>query len=158
MRTDLSPESRVWIYQADRQLNDGEIAIINERLKNFCVSWTAHNMALKADFDILHGRFIVLAVDETQTDASGCSIDKSVRELKELSAQLNVDLFNRMNLSYLSDGMVKTINMNEIPEAFKNREINEDTIFFNTLANTLETLNSTFRLPLKSHWANRLIA
>lgn len=157
MRTDLSIESRVWLYQSERELSEKEIEFLKSSLKDFCISWTAHDKALKADCEILHGRFILLTVDETQTDASGCSIDKSVRKLKELSNEMNLDFFNRMELAYLEGENVKTLPISQIKDALNEGKISEDTLFFNTLVKDLRELRENFKQPLKEHWIKKTL-
>lgn len=155
MRNDLSGSSRLWIYQAERDLQPQETEYLNTELAEFCISWTAHDQKLKAGHDILHNRFIVLSVDESMNDASGCSIDKSTRHLKELSQHLGIDFFNRLQMAYLSGSEVKTLALSEIEEAIQQGQINEDTLFFNTNINRLEQLDTEFLIPYKSHWINR---
>ena len=43
--------SRVWIYQSDKKLDDIQTVQLQLQLDNFTRSWTAHNNQLKA-----HGR------------------------------------------------------------------------------------------------------
>ena len=47
-------------------------------------------------------RFLILAVDESQASASGCSIDSSVKFVKAMESELGTDFFNRMNLVILN--------------------------------------------------------
>ena len=42
----LSDNSRIWIYQADRELTADEQSFLNQELLNFITDWTAHNVAL----------------------------------------------------------------------------------------------------------------
>lgn len=155
MRTDLSSESKVWIYQADRDFKAQDIEIIQETLKEFCASWTAHDIALKADFDILFNRYILLAVDETATNASGCSIDKSVKKMKELSEQLHINFFDRMTMLYMDQGQVSDIHLSEVKPAIIRGDIKEDTLFFNPLIKTLGELAEGFLIPYQQHWLSR---
>jgi hypothetical protein len=71
----FSESSRVWIYQADRQLSDTETLEIQKSLNNFVNTWTAHNNQLSAAAEVRYNRFLILIVDEEQAGASGCSID-----------------------------------------------------------------------------------
>ncbi|MBP6532881.1 MAG: ABC transporter ATPase, partial [Bacteroidia bacterium] len=81
--TSLSDNSRIWIYQADRELTADEQSFLNQELLNFITDWTAHNVALSGSFEILHDRFLVIMIDENKTSASGCSIDKCFNFLKK---------------------------------------------------------------------------
>lgn len=155
MRTDLSLESRVWVYQAERQMSPEEMDFLKTQLQTFCTSWTAHNVALKADCDIVDQRFIILSVDETQAGASGCSIDKSVKALKELSDKTGINFFDRMQVFYRDGEQVKCTHLSEIKTLKKEGIINEDTLFYNPLVKTMAELQTSFLLPLKQHWLNK---
>jgi len=70
--------SRVWIYQSKTAFSETDVTEIRGHIAAFTQQWASHNRALQATGDVLHGRFIVLMVDESQAGASGCSIDSSV--------------------------------------------------------------------------------
>jgi hypothetical protein len=79
---DLNPESKLWLYQTNRPLNSTEITWLNEQLEEFTKQWAAHGNQLKAAGEVLNPYFVALAVDLTHENASGCSIDSSVRFIK----------------------------------------------------------------------------
>ncbi len=155
MRNDLSLESRVWVYQAERQMNQEEIDFLTSQLQSFCTSWTAHNVALKADCDIIEKRFIILTVDETQAGASGCSIDKSVKALKELSDKTGINFFDRMQVFYKDGEQIVGTHLSNISTLKQEGIINNDTLFYNPLVKTIAELKDSFILPLKQHWLNK---
>ncbi|MCP4975889.1 MAG: ABC transporter ATPase, partial [Maribacter sp.] len=74
----LPESSRVWIYQANRSFTSLELEELGGELDAFIQDWTAHGSDLKAGYEIRYKRFIILALDQTDTAASGCSIDASV--------------------------------------------------------------------------------
>ena len=94
----LPSHSRVWLYLADRKLDATEAHFLNEKLKLFLDSWAAHNKKLTCDGTLLFSQYLILAVNEDVESASGCSIDSSVRFVKSLGQELNVDFFNRLNV------------------------------------------------------------
>jgi hypothetical protein len=105
---DLLPdETRVWIYQASRALNDDELQELRTALVRFVADWTSHNHKLNAFGEIFHKRFIVLMVDESQAGASGCSIDKSVYFIKEVEKAFEINLFDRMTFTYREGNEIK---------------------------------------------------
>ena len=61
---DLPSNSRVWIYQSDREFSDQEINFITEKAIEFIEQWTKHGFNLKGSFTIKYNQFLVLAVDE----------------------------------------------------------------------------------------------
>jgi len=148
----LSDESKIWIYQAERPLSDGEIKSISPMFESFCSNWTAHNSQLKASFEFVQNRFIILAVDESLNTASGCSIDKSVALLKSISEILGISLFERMQMIYLDNGEINDIHYNDVQEAFEKGIINAQTLFYNNSVQNLDEYRNGFLCPLKNHW------
>ena len=144
----FSPQSKVWVYQSDRPFTADEEANLNGALAQFTQQWTAHNQQLKAIGEVRNNRFIILMVDETQAEASGCSIDKSVHFIKEVESHFGVALFNRLLVSYEVNGEVKTTNVNELENLFAADQINQDTLVFNALVTTKEQLDSQWQQPI----------
>lgn len=95
----LPNSSRIWIYVSSRAFTAPELYLLQEQLKNFCETWTTHGELMPTSFTILHEQLVVLAVDESQLGPSGCSIDSSVRILKELEQRLGVNLVDQGKLT-----------------------------------------------------------
>ena len=105
--SELPNESRVWLYLANRKLDNTELVFAEEQLSVFLSGWKAHGKNLKSNGAFLFSQYLVLSVDEDVESASGCSIDSSVHFVKSLGAQLNVDFFNRLNVLSLFDNETK---------------------------------------------------
>jgi len=154
----LSPDSRIWIYQANRELTTEEIKQIEELTRVFLESWTAHNQALNAGYEIRYNRFLILMVDEKSAGASGCSIDKSVHFIKSLEAKFSIDFFDRMRLAYKSNGRVEAVNKIEFEKLYTEGVLNSDSIVFNNLVETKEQLVSGWEIPVKNSWHQSFLA
>ena len=153
------PESaRVWIYQADRALTPYEVHSLTPVLQQFAQQWTAHKLALRADAAILHSYFLVLVVDENVHDASGCSIDSSVKFVKEIGTQLSIDFFNRLNAVVQREQQFELLSSNALREAINSGYVNAQTMVFNNLVNTLTELRKEWLLPLEQTWMKRYLA
>lgn len=154
----LPDSARVWIYQADRPFREGDVPEIRHYVQQFAQQWVSHNRQLRAFGDVLHNRFVVLMVDESQADASGCSIDKSVYFLKTLQQTYGVDLFDRMRFSYIKeDGQVVTVDRDTFEKAYREGQINGETLVFDTLVATKGDFDRGFAKPLKESWHKRLV-
>jgi len=154
----LSPSSRVWIYASDKPFADAEVPELRTKLRYFAQQWVSHNRQLMADADVLHNRFVVLMVDESQADASGCSIDKSVAFLKALQAEYGVDLFNRMIFSYQDfQGAVHSVDREAFARLYATEQINDDTLVFDPLVATKADLDTAFVKKLSQSWHKRMI-
>ena len=152
----FSQNSRVWVYQSNRWLNDAETTQLQHQLNDFTTGWTAHNHQLKAKAEVRYNRFIILVVDESQAGASGCSIDKSVNFLHQLGQEYGIDLFDRFNLAYRSGDEVLSVNRAGFEDMLKQGAINSDTIVFNNLVQNLAELETKWEVPFKDSWHPRL--
>ncbi len=148
----FSEQSRVWVYQSDRELSDGQAAQILQQLNNFTAEWTAHNHQLKAKAEVRYNRFLILIVDENQAGASGCSIDKSVNFMKKMEQEFGINLFDRFNLAYRDGEYVLSAPRHDFEELLKAGKINSDTIVFNNLVQNLQQLDTKWEVPFKESW------
>ena len=130
--------ARVWVYQANRQLADNEIVTIENFLKPAINQWAAHGASLLASAKILYNRFVIIALDQSQNEASGCSIDASTHWFRELGEALNLDFFDRSQ-AYLDGNEIKTFSVFQAKKVVENELISPETIIFNN--NTLATLS-----------------
>ena len=97
MRVDfknMPDNSRIWIYQSDRDLNESEISIINDKTTTFLDSWQAHGKDLECSYSIINRRFIVIAVNENINPIGGCSIDYSLQLINDISDSIQTNLLN----------------------------------------------------------------
>lgn len=152
----FSENSRVWIYQANREFTTNELIQLQQQLQHFTSAWTAHNHQLKATAEIRYNRFIVLIVDETQAGASGCSIDKSVRFMHEIEQAYHINLFDRFDIAYREGAQVLSANRAQFEQLVQQHHVNEDTIVFNNLVQTLKELNTRWEIPFKESWHQQL--
>lgn len=151
--------ARTWIYQADRPFRMEEEAEISMILQQFTQEWTAHNQQLFAGSEIRYHQFIVLVVDESQTGASGCSIDKSVRVMQDIEQRYGVRLFDRFSLAYRKNtGEISTLNREDFEKNVSGGEITAETIVFNNLVQTVEELETQWEVPLAKSWHARMFA
>lgn len=153
----LPDHSRVWIYQADRMITPEIKSVIEEQLTLFTSSWAAHGQPLKSSYTLLDDYFIVLAVDEQTADASGCSIDSSTSALKQIALITGVDFFDRKVVSFEIDQKVKQFQLDELKQKFKDGVLNENTLTFNTLADSVGSVRKNWRIPVKESWLKRYI-
>lgn len=149
----LPNTSRVWIYQSPRPFNAQETQRIETFATQFAHDWTSHHQQLKAWAGVLENHFLVLAVDESQAGASGCSIDKSVAFVKRIGAEFGVDFFDRMCFAFRNaQGEVQIAHREEFEKLYKNGLINTQTIVFDNLVDTKEALDTRWQRPLAESW------
>ncbi len=154
----FSPHSKVWIYQSNRQFTAKEIEEIQQKLDTFATQWTAHGHQLKAKAEIRYGFFIVLIVDQESAAATGCSIDSSVRMIKEIEQTYGVDLFDRFNMAYKLDDQVYVNTKEDFETLITIKKITPHTIVFNNLVQTLEEYQQKWEVPMEDSWHKMIFA
>lgn len=148
----FSPQSRVWIYQSDRKFTSLEETAILEILSAFTNQWKAHGNELLAKAEIRYGYFIIITVDETQAGVTGCSIDSSVRLIKEIEQEFHVDLFNRFNIAYKLEDQVKVQGKEDFETLVNIGKVTPETIVFNNMVQNLSELENKWEVPFKDSW------
>jgi hypothetical protein len=152
----FSEDSRVWVYQSDRELSANETQQIQIDLDRFVGMWTAHNQQLRARGEIRYNRFLILVVDEREAGASGCSIDKSVHFMQQLEQQYGINLFDRFNFAYREGEQIRSATKAEFQMLITSGKINLDTVVYNNLVQNLKELDTKWEITFKDSWHVRL--
>lgn len=145
----LEDKTKVWSYQADRLLTDTEVQWINEQLDPFLEEWAAHGTKLKAYGEVVNHAHLILAVDESAHNASGCSIDTSVRFIKQLEKELQLSFFNRLKMLTLSNDQFAYVNYADLSG------LPDETIVFNNTVSTVGEFKTSWKLPIKNFISNQ---
>jgi len=151
----LPDTAKVWVYQSNRPFTADENTLIESVLSEFMHSWKSHGDALRADFAVLHNCFIVLGVDENVSGASGCSIDSSVKVIRELGDKLGIDLLDKSQIAYqtASDAnQIQIIDFRKVKEAVASSMITRDTYIFNNQVTSLGELKQSWLLKAEQTW------
>ncbi len=152
---EMPGNARVWIYQADRTFNENEVEIIHSVCTEFFQSWAAHGNPLKNSFKVFHDKFLVISVDESYNQASGCSIDSSVAVVRQLETQLSVSFFDRTRVSFIADGRIFDTPMTEIKDLIGKGTVQKETLTFNNLVTNIDELNEKWTVPAGESWLSR---
>lgn len=152
----LADDSRIWIFQANRKFSQEEKEAITAKLNIFIADWNAHGAELLADFKLPYDQFIVVGVDENQAAASGCSIDKLTKLIREIDADYSFDLLNRMLVSYEKQDEVIIEKLPTFKQLVKEGTIQNVKVFNNGIS-SLNEFNNNWLLPLEESWAKTLL-
>ena len=152
------PESaRVWIYQANRSFTAAELKELGKELDAFIQDWTAHGSDLQAGYEIRYKRFIILALDQSQAAASGCSIDASVHFIQQLQKKYNVELLDKMNVSYKQGEFVAYKTLIDFKKMAKQKAVSMNTIVFNNLVTNKGEYLEHWEVPASESWNSRFM-
>lgn len=144
---------RVIIYPASRPFTTKESKVITEKLYDFLATWAAHGKPLSSSFKIEKNQFIIVCVDEDVEAASGCSIDALGGLMREVDQEFQLGLFDRMKASFVENGEIKTMKLQDFRNGLKTGGISKDIEVFDFSKNTYVAFLSDFLLPLRRSWA-----
>lgn len=151
----LPDTARLWVYAAGRPFTAAEKSLIEETAPGFLQQWTAHGKSLQAGYTILHDQFLLLAVNEAEHQASGCSIDASVNYVRSLEKELQLLLTDRSQVSFWQGDKVKTVKLPELKEAVTSGDIRPESTLINTLVATKGELQADWHKKAADSWLKR---
>ena len=151
----LPLESKIWIYQSNRKFSDQECAEIETNLQAFLQNWSAHGTTLEASYQLKYNRFIIIAVNQEVQNATGCSIDASVQFIQNLEKKYDVDLLDKMNVTFKLGEHIAHKSLLDFKKMAKDKAVTEKTIVFNNLVNTIEDWNTNWEVPASESWHSR---
>ena len=153
----MPDDSRIWIYQSNRDFNESEIGVIKDKTISFLDNWQAHGKDLECSYSIIDKRFIILAVNESANPIGGCSIDFSLQLIKDISNTIGIDLLNRLVVNYKSDNRIESLSLSDLKNKIKDGFFSPETIIFNTDINSKSELLNNFKIDIKSSWLSKFI-
>jgi hypothetical protein len=153
----IAPSSRVWIYQANRRMGVSEKQKVALHLQGFTESWAAHAHPLKSSFQIAYDQFIIIAADESHAMPSGCSIDASVRVIKDIEGALDIQLSNRNLVAFKNTDGIVLVDLKELKQKYADGIWNEGTLTFNNLVTTKSQLEAEWIVPAANTWLKRYV-
>lgn len=151
----LNDNSRVWVYQSSREFNTEEMKAIEAKLKDFVNDWTRHGDDLRASFEIKYNHFIILAVDESFNQVSGCSIDASTHVFKQFENEFKVELLNKLNTAFKHGEHVNVVTLADFQKYVKEDRIHPDTLVFNNMVQSKADLKTLWEVPANRSWHSR---
>ena len=152
----LQPESRLWIFAADRELSDEEGARLLGTVDAFLAQWKAHGQPLTVARDWKYDRFLLVGVDESSAGASGCSIDAMVRTLSELEQALQVQLLDYGPVLFRQDNGIARLPRPAFAELARGGAVSADTVVFdNTLTRVADLREGRWETPARASWHAR---
>jgi hypothetical protein len=153
---EMNPESRMWFYGLEAPMSESQANELSILMTEFVSEWKAHGSELAAAFRLISRQFLVIAVDENQQIATGCSIDKSVHLLQEFGNKHQLDFFNRLLVHLDKGNSFRTYSISQLKEAIAKGEVHALSNILNSTATTLKE-NGTGRIALKDSWASKYL-
>lgn len=159
---EMPDTARVWIYQANRPLSEAEESSAFQMGQKFTKGWAAHGQPLQASIQLFHHHFLVVAVDEQHSAASGCSIDSSVAFVRALEQKFtdersSLSFFDRTQIAFWQDEEVRLVAMMQAKNQVKEGVIRPDALTFDNNVPDKEAFNARWKVPVKESWLARYL-
>lgn len=149
----LPENARLWIFAAQRELDDPEQARVLGEVDRFIDQWTAHNVPLTAARDWRQGRFLMVGVDEEAAGLSGCSIDALVRRMKVVQEELGVELVDNAPVLFKNGGTIERVSRERFAELAEAGTVSLDTpVFNNTLTRVGDLRAGRWEVRAEDSW------
>ena len=94
-------------------------------------------------------------MDQIHQFATGCSIDTSVHFIQQLEIEFNVDLLDKLNVSYKQGDYINYKPIKEFKKMVKDKAVSKNTIVFNHLVQTKAEYLDFWEVPAADSWHNR---
>ena len=148
---------RIWIYTLSNKLTNEQLVDFKNRCQTFVTGWTAHDVSLDASFELYQNRLLIFKVNEDKYNASGCSIDKQVRFVKELEQAFSLELLNRLLLAYENNNQVEVVKASQIKELLADNIISGNTLVFDNTITEYKQLETNWKQPLHHTWLQKYL-
>jgi hypothetical protein len=154
----LPAASRVWIFASDRALDGGDARRLLSEADDFLAGWKAHGEPLRCGRQWIDDRFLVIGVDPTTANASGCSIDGLFRAFHSLETELGTRLVAGGRVFYRDDrGVSQPATRKEFERLAEQGVVGAETPVFDTSLTSAEELRRGFERPAAETWVASLL-
>jgi len=148
----LPDSARVWVFASDRPVQGASADSLLAAVDQYLAQWKAHGVPLHCARDWRDARFLAVAVDVTQENASGCSIDGLFRTLQALQREIGVRILGGGRVFYRSNGGTEVASREEFENLISRGQVTRDTPVFDTSLTTASDWRTKFEQPAGRSW------
>jgi hypothetical protein len=152
--SDLPDNARIWIFGSDKPLSGAVADTLLAEVDRYLDQWKAHGFPLKAAREWRDSRFLIIGIDPTVEQASGCSIDGLFRSLQQMQTTIGAQLIGGGRVFYRdAAGATHVVPRDEFSTLTSSGKIDAKTAVFDMSLTQLDAWKSRFEKPLKESWA-----
>ena len=156
---DLPDTARIWVFGSDVPLDGAVADTLLAEVDQYLAQWKAHGFPLKAAREFRDNRFLIVGIDPTAEQASGCSIDGLFRQLQQVQKAIGAQLVGGGRVFYRDQtGKTQATTREEFAAMKTKGAIGAKTPVFDTSLTRLDDWKAKFEKPLAESWAASLSA
>ncbi|HEY5088187.1 MAG TPA: hypothetical protein VII66_12585 [Gemmatimonadaceae bacterium] len=154
----LPDDARVWVFGSAAKLPSEPEAILVAAIDDYLTGWRAHGSPLTVGRDWRDGRFLAIAVDQRDENASGCSLDALFRVLRDLEPQLGASLLGNARVYFRGkDGSVRVTDRAGFAELALAGSIKPESHVFDLSVQTVGEWRDHFETGAAVSWHRALL-
>jgi hypothetical protein len=149
----MPDDARLWIFGARAPLDDVDAPRLLGAVDGFLKTWKAHGEPLRCAREFVHEHFLVVAVDERASDASGCSIDGLFHLLKEAEGGIGTSMVGGGLVFFRgAEDLVFSVSRAEFEYLAANGDVSGKTTVFDTTLTSAGEYRKKFERAAKDGW------
>lgn len=149
----MPDDARAWIFGARAPLDEVDGPRLLGAVDAYLKTWRAHGTPLVCARDFRDDHFLVVAVDERASDASGCSIDALFHVLQEIEGGIGTTMVGGGTIFFRDTlGMVHACTRAEFAHMAAMQEIDKSTPVFDLTLGTVGEYRRAFEKPAGASW------
>jgi hypothetical protein len=154
----LPDSSRIWIFGSDQPVTGAAAERLLGAVDGFLEEWRAHGEPLRCGRLWADHRFLVVGVDQSTANASGCSIDGLFRTLQALEGTIGARLVGGGRVYYRDQsGVAQSVPRTELEALVASGAVGPDTTVFDTSITDLGEWREKFERPARKTWVGELM-
>ena len=155
----LPDSARIWVFGSDVPLDGAVADTLLAEVDQYLVTWKAHGFPLKAAREWKDNQFLIVGIDPTAEQASGCSIDGLFRQLQQVQKTIGAQLVGGGRVFYRDNaGKTQTATRDEFRTLESKGAVSPKTLVFDMSLTRLDDWKARFEKPLAESWAATLKA
>lgn len=149
----ISDNAYIWVFGLSPRLDRPKQDTLLRAVDAFLAGWAAHGQPITSAREIRDGSFLIIAA-ESDSERSGCSIDKLFGTLRRLETELGVSIVDANRVFYRSaDGTVEAASRETFGDQGR-----PQTVVFDTTAESLRDIrNGRWERPAAESWHRHLL-
>lgn len=154
----LPDDARAWIFGSSSPLDRSRQDLLLNPVDDYLSGWHAHGSPLTVGREWRDDRFLAIAVDRRDTNASGCSLDALFRVLRDVESRVGVSLLGSSRVYFrLPDETVSVTDRAGFASLAQDGSIGPDTHVFDLSAQTVGEWRKNFEVRASDAWHRALL-
>lgn len=145
---------RIWVFAANRPLDDAERARIAATLLKAREKWGIKQPGMRGCHAFVEDRFAIVGADEAREMLDGCSVDAMIAWVMRLEAETGLRLMDRMTVHFRDEGgAVRSCSRAEFAGLAKRGAVTAATPVFDTTISRVDDWRAgRFEVPAAQSW------